>query len=137
MRGVFVRLFAPYPISSHAETLPMNNTRFSYLYRDGANCKQHHSIVLQGLVTCQQVEPFLDEGDYFIPSQVTLPDLQKCWEKAGFPLSADLDHAWHEITDIAPTDEAPTVRTSAADLAHAFATVKWDEAAAMATLKLT
>lgn len=85
------------------------NTKFCYTYRDGSNYKQFEEIVLPGEITEQQKDLILskrDEGQYFIPSQVDLSDLQS--KMIGFP-SGD-DHVWHELDtdDIFLTEETPT-----------------------------
>ena len=53
------------------------NTKISYLYRDADNYKMRHEVVIAGSMSEEQekaIEDSLDEGVYFIPSQVGLPD---------------------------------------------------------------
>ena len=51
------------------------NTRIEYMYRDGANNKQWHTVIIAGTLTKDQLTPYLEQGRYFIPSQVGLDDL--------------------------------------------------------------
>ena len=107
------------------------NTELNYLYRDGSNYKQSETVVLAGTITREHLEPYLDEGWYFIPSQVGLEDLQ-----ARFPSLGEDDHVWHELQEVTPTDAEPTTPMTAADLLARFRVVTWDEAAAMEQLGL-
>ena len=107
------------------------NTLIHYLYRDANNYKAHHEIIVRGAVTFADVTPFLDSGEFFIPSQVGLPDLQS---KLGQP--TDDDHVWHHLTleDFTPTSEPPTVKLTARDLRTRFRRAHatgWDISAAM------
>lgn len=78
------------------------NTKFSYLYRDAWNYKKFHSLILLGVVSLEEIEPFLREHTFFIPSEVGLPDLQE-------EVFKSYDHIWHEIEAVELTDERPTV----------------------------
>lgn len=89
------------------------NTQFSYLYRDAWNYKKFHSIILPGVVTLEQIEPFLRDQTFFIPSEVGLLDLQEDVFKS-------YDHIWHEIEAIKLTDEQPTVAVDASTLLANF-----------------
>ena len=107
------------------------NTLIHYLYRDASNYKAHHEIIVRGEITFADLTPFLESGEFFIPSQIGLPDLQA---QLGQP--TDDDHAWHHLTpeDFTPTPEPPTVKLTARGLrtrlrrAHATG---WDVSAAM------
>jgi hypothetical protein len=114
------------------------NTRIEYLYRDADNYKQFGSVVLRGEITSQErerIKASLDSGEYFIPSQVGLPDLQP--KMISFP-DRDADHVWHELdveSDISFTTEPPTAHLDV----HAFVTMfngDWDVDAAMKRLNL-
>ena len=89
------------------------NTKFSYLYRDEWNYKKFHSIILSGVIRLEQIEPFLREGAFFIPSEVGLPDLQEDVFKS-------YDHIWHEIESIELTNEQPTVAINTSTLLTNF-----------------
>jgi hypothetical protein len=102
----------------------MNNTAFCYKYCDGNNNKRGERIVLQGTITFEQLVPYLDEGEYFIPGQVGLEDLQHSFTSK----SPGADHPWHRVyeSDITPTDEPSTVQITAQALLAAFQAVTWD-----------
>ena len=89
------------------------NTKFSYLYRDAGNYKFFKDVVLDGVLSLDQLNPSLWESEYFIPSEVGLPDLQP------EPLTVD-DHIWHEIDAIEYTDDEPTTDISATSLVERF-----------------
>ncbi len=111
------------------------NTQLWYMYRDGSNYKANETLVLEGECTFEDVKAFLDEGRWFIPSQVGLPDLQKKLYQYDGP--GEDDHIWHELDDgdFSLTDSEPTAPVTAADF---IANMKkahedgWDIAAAMA-----
>ena len=107
------------------------NTLIHYLYRDASNYKAHHEIVVRGKITFAEVAPYLESGEFFIPSQIGLPDLQS---QLGQP--TDDDHVWHHLTpeDFTPTPEPPTVKLTARGLRtrlrRAYA-AGWDVSAAI------
>lgn len=85
------------------------NTRIMYQYRDADNYKQFEEVVIPGEITEQDKALILskrDEGQYFIPSQVGLNDLQ---ERMCSPIG-ESDHVWHELEeeDISLTPDEPT-----------------------------
>ena len=95
----------------------MQNTRFSYMYRDGANYKNHDHIILSGILSESEINSlfeYQDEGTWFLPKQVGLNPLYF----DNYIL--EIDHDWHEITSIDPTDEPPTTSMSIHDLLMAF-----------------
>lgn len=117
------------------------NTEFTYLYRDASNYKVGKTIVLPGTLTDAQKSAIcakLDQEEYFIPSQVGLPDLQRYWRDVyGLPVPNDDHHVWHEIVAIEETDDVPTVILTALELYEAFERVQaWDEQGAMERLQL-
>ena len=85
------------------------NTLLEYLYRDASNYKQHGSVVLQGGISLKDIRPLLIDGEYFIPSQAGLPDLQHRFKDQGFEYPTEDDHAWHEIVSMKPTRKQPTI----------------------------
>jgi hypothetical protein len=85
------------------------NTRFSYLYRDASNYKEYSEVIIQGSLEFEQLLPFLKDKTFFIPSEIGLDDLQ------GKELSSD-DHIWHEIENIQPTPNTPTVNIKSTQL---------------------
>lgn len=92
------------------------NTAISYMYRDGANYKEGERVVIAGRLTLAEVEECLDDEDGFIPGDVGLPELQERLQ--GFP-SGD-DHVWHELEEMEPTAEEPTLALTADQLREAF-----------------
>lgn len=53
------------------------NTCISYLYRDACNYKIHNEVIINGVLTSAQIDSIMDcllDGEYFIPSQVGLPE---------------------------------------------------------------
>jgi hypothetical protein len=68
------------------------------MYRDASNYKQWHSVIVKGVFSLEEAEPFLFDGDGFIPSQVGLKDVH-------FEFTNEDDHIWHEIADVEPTEE--------------------------------
>jgi hypothetical protein len=103
----------------------MSNTLISYLYRDESNHKQYATIIVAGRITFEQVRPYLNENEWFIPSQVGLEDLQERWGR----IDPDLDHVWHEFFDdtFEVTELPPTEEMTAEELLKRFQAVKWDE----------
>lgn len=100
------------------------NTEISYLYRDASNYKQHMTVVLSGVISDedkQLIKAKLDDGEFFIPSQVGLPDLQEMMID-GF--DEDEDHVWHELLNIEITASDPTYDLTGDDLVRRFKAVK-------------
>ena len=99
------------------------NTRISYQYRDGSNYKQFQELVLFGTLTVKQqtlIINKLEEGEYFIPSQVGLPDLQD--RMISFPNSDD--HVWHELHSFEDVTKEQTHPMTAKELLNMFKAVK-------------
>jgi len=87
------------------------NTCIHYMYRDGANYKFPGAAVLAGVVTAEEIRPYLDEGLYFIPADAGLPALHPTHcEFAG-----EIDHPWHELTSVEPTEAEPTAGLAAGE----------------------
>lgn len=114
----------------------MSNTKLTYMYRSASNFKISRQVVCEGAdaTLIPAIHGALDEGEWFIPSQVGLDNLQG---DQGWELDRDEDSVWHEIveveaTDLPTTPNAPTF----ADLAAAFAARAnaWDEDAAIQDL---
>ncbi len=82
------------------------NTIFSYLYRDASNYKLYHEEIIQGELTFEQIQPYLDQSLYFIPSVIGLKALGfEDWDQ-------EEDHIWHEIELLKLTDKEPTIELS-------------------------
>jgi len=105
------------------------NTRFSYLYRDGANFKQFGSVILEGLYDEgleSRLKASLGDLDYFTPWQVDVPPKYLYPEKFGIN---DQDHCFHEFYKLEaawsdPTDER-TIEEFVADF-EAAADEGWE-----------
>ena len=99
------------------------NTIFGYLYRDAGNYKFYNKLVLKGVLTSDQIVPYLKESTYFIPSEVGMLDIQP----DQFSLD---DHIWHEVDDIRVTTEEPSCDLSAHTVIEKFKIAKmnnWNE----------
>jgi len=88
------------------------NTLLEYLYRDASNYKQHGSAVLRGNISLDSIRHLLIDGEYFIPSQIGLPDLQYKFKEQGFEYPTEDDHNWHEIISMQPTIKKPAIPLS-------------------------
>jgi len=113
------------------------NTSLYYQYRDASNYKQDTIVILAGTLTQFQIQEIMkirDDGEFFIPSQVGLEDLQHRMIDGGDNM--EVDHVWHELTDDAftNTDKEPTTTITAEQLYQSFNVVResgWDIEQAM------
>jgi hypothetical protein len=94
------------------------NTRIAYMYRDSANYKAHREAIVEGILSFKDVKKYTDSGEFFIPSEVGLDDLQE--ELRGFP--SEDDHVWHELipSEIAGTMQPATETITAKQLISNF-----------------
>ena len=104
------------------------NTKISYLYRDADNYKVHNECVVEGELTKEQIQSILDccdMGEYFIPSQVGMP------EKKFDEYDAEADHCWFEISEdgFERTDQPADIPLTAEKLVENFTVRKgkWDD----------
>lgn len=96
------------------------NTRIDYMYRDADNYKTFSYEIIAGELELGQIRPFLYEQEFFIPSQVGLPDLQgSIWTNA--------DHVWHTIEGLFITVEQPTVSLDAKQLLRSMRKMNSEE----------
>lgn len=106
----------------------MANTALHYLYRDARNYKAGTRVVLAGAPDAAGIAAItaaLDGGEFFIPSQVGLRDLQRDLS----PRLYEDDHVWHELqagADITATEDPATESFGFAELVERFRTVTWD-----------
>ncbi|MFN8322319.1 MAG: hypothetical protein U0T74_06625 [Chitinophagales bacterium] len=86
----------------------MSNILFLYMYRDGANYKNHGEVVfanpqkleLSSITTA--IESALIDGAWFYVKPWNLPDLHfEKWDD-------DIDHTFHEFESVSYTNELPT-----------------------------
>ncbi|MFM7131971.1 MAG: hypothetical protein ACKO0V_21695, partial [bacterium] len=82
----------------------------SYLYRDASNYILFHEEIIEGELTIEQINPYLDQQIYFIPSKLGLKTLE------FDTFDADEDHIWHEIEELKLTNEKPTVDLTADEI---------------------
>lgn len=81
------------------------NTRIVYLYRDASNYKVRNTAVIRGELSeadQQTILSCLEDGEYFIPSQVGL-------DEERFGSKTEDDHAWFELEPgfAEPTNAVP------------------------------
>lgn len=114
------------------------NTALSYIYRDGANYKTDHKIVLGGDVSKADVKLIyaccmLEAHPYFIPGQIELPDLQDGFCGGMSRWNDEFDHPHHELHEISRTD-GPATKGSPSSRAVVCAFLRvatgggWDDA---------
>ena len=89
------------------------NTIITYQYRDAANYKVFDSVIVCGLLSLGDIEEYLYDEEFFIPSEVALKNLQP-------ENIISYDHVWHEILEIAHTTKIPTVDISAHEIVNKF-----------------
>jgi hypothetical protein len=89
------------------------NTRIEYMYRDAENFKKYGECILSGVLTIEDLCPYLSYGEYFIPSEVGLLDLQE------LPLRS-YDHIWHEIIQLSLVGEPVDMPFSAKQFIDIF-----------------
>lgn len=83
----------------------------SYLYRDAGNYKRHGEVAFAGTLEAgleERLKAALDEGDYFVPAQVDVPEVY-LWGAGGYAAGGD-DHCWHELDGVAERAEVVTDR---------------------------
>ena len=99
------------------------NTQIRYLYRDASNYKMHNECVVAGELTPEQIAQIMDccdSGEFFIPSQVDLP------ESRFDDIAPEDDHCWFELSadGFTPTAKPATVEVSAQQLVENFTAAK-------------
>ena len=106
------------------------NTQIRYLYRDASNYKVENECVVAGTFTQEQIAQILDccdLGEYFIPTQVGLP------EQRFDRYDPEEDHCWFELSEdgFEETAKPATVGISAEQLVENFAAAKehWNDTA--------
>lgn len=105
----------------------MKNTQIVYLYRDACNYKNWNTVVIKGEMNKEQIETImdcLDGREFFIPSQVGLPEVR-------FDEWTEDDHCWFELNedDFELTDHDADVDMTVEDLVSNFINMKnkWDD----------
>ena len=106
------------------------NTQIRYLYRDASNYRVENECVVTGTFTQEQIAQIMDccdLGEYFIPTQVGLP------EQRFDRYDPEEDHCWFELSEdgFEETARPATVGISAEQLVENFAAAKehWNDTA--------
>lgn len=89
-------------------------TRVEYLYRDASNYKFYGDFVVSGCLLKAELEPFLFDAEWFVPSEVGLPHL------LDLPMNED-DHWLHEFVEFVPTKKGLPI-CKASELIERFQT---------------
>ena len=113
----YTTVYGPQICALDLEVLEMN-TELSYLYRDASNYKQHETVVFCGSLTSSQkneIKSYLDKGEYFIPNNIDLEDLQYRFDKPS-----NDDHPWHELLSLEDTNDEVTEIMTADGLLNGF-----------------
>ena len=109
------------------------------IYRDADNYKATRAVVLAGSAAAEDIAAIaaaLSDGEWFIPSQVGLDDLQGELQQYDTDLVLDADgrnaadHPWHQLNlpdAVQPTDATPDAPMTWKELVEAFRTVAWNE----------
>ncbi len=82
------------------------NTLITYQYRDASNYKEFDTVIIRGQLSLNDIEEYLYDKEFFIPSEIGLKDLQP------EILNQD-DHIWHEILEVSHTKDEATVNITA------------------------
>jgi hypothetical protein len=103
----------------------MPNIKFSYLYRDGGNNKNHNSIIfdnpdnIEVSVLEKLIKSNLIDGMWFYVNEWKLPDLHfKTWCER-------IDHGWHEFESIEYSEDLSIRLDSMALFIHAVKKTNW------------
>ncbi len=96
------------------------NTLITYQYRDAANYKEFDTVIICGQLSLNDIEEYLFDKEFFIPSEIGLKDLQP------ENLNQD-DHIWHEILEISHTKKQPTVDITAEKVISNFRKASLEE----------
>ena len=77
---------------------------FEYLYRDAGNFKAWGELLLEGVLTDAEISRLtarFDEGELFVAEQIGVPALyEELWRQCQCDPSDELDHVWHEFSEI-------------------------------------
>ena len=107
----------------HEQMPEFANTKIRYLYRDGSNYKVHNSVIVSGIFYSDEIRTItscLIDGEYFIPSQVGLP------EKRFDQITED-DVNWFELYTpycFEETNELSNVELTTKELVQKFLKAK-------------
>jgi len=107
------------------------NSIINYLYRDRSDCKIYpeSDVIVRGELSREDFGESLHGEKLFIPHDIGLPELQA--QLAGYP-NVDV-HIWHQLDEIKPTEETPTVEITAGEIKSRLDKIKeegWNDSAA-------
>lgn len=88
------------------------NTEITYLYRDAANWKVYESVIVEGVVSFDDLSAHFCDGDYFIPDVLG-------WKNLAPNPRTEYDHIYHEIFSCEPTN-LPANSMTAVELVERF-----------------
>ncbi len=72
-------------------------TKVHYMYRDASNYKFHGCFVVSGKLSLNALEPYLFDGEFFVPHEVGLDHL------LDMPMNED-DHYLHTFEEFEDTE---------------------------------
>ncbi len=96
------------------------NTSTTYQYRDASNYKEFDTVIIRGQLSLNDIEEYLYDKEFFIPSEIGLKNLQP------ENLNQD-DHIWHEILEISHTLDKPTMNITAEQIISNFRKASLEE----------
>lgn len=109
------------------ETQKKQNTRIDYLYRDKSNYKSHQTVIINGLLTNDQITEILrslPSHTYFIPEYLDFPS-DRNWD-----FDPQVDDAFWEIDkhSFSETTAKPTIECAPDDIVKRFCELeaKWN-----------
>ncbi len=77
---------------------------FEYLYRDASNFKAWGELLLEGELTVEEVTRLtarFDQSELFVAEQIGVPALyEELWRQCQCEPSDELDHVWHEFSEV-------------------------------------
>ena len=94
------------------------NIKFTYLYRDASNYKQHNEVVFANPneLIIQKIQSSITENlidrNWFVAKDWNVPDLhfkEYDWDN-------EMDHNWHEFASVEETNEPVTLKISIENL---------------------
>ncbi|HEX4890136.1 MAG TPA: hypothetical protein VFW37_07190 [Alphaproteobacteria bacterium] len=83
------------PVAQH-------DTIIEYMYRDAGNYKFYGRFCIAGILTMKAIEPYLLDGEYFVPTEIGVPSL------VPEQMNGD-DHLLHEFVSFSYSDSKESV----------------------------